>query len=30
MNEGYDKEIIFDTSTGMLMKDMPEMRVEVA
>jgi hypothetical protein len=30
MNEGYDKEMIFDTNTRMLMRDMPQMREEVA
>ena len=30
MNETYDKGIIFDTNTGMLMKDIPEIREEVA
>jgi hypothetical protein len=30
MNEGYDKEIIFDTNTHTLMMGMPGMRKEVA
>ena len=30
MNETYDKGIIFDTNTGMLMTDRPEIREEVA